>query len=230
MTDNEPELRDFTRIPDPWRHAAHSASLRAPNSGPAVRTRSESARGRRTALFVAAGWLLGQLGVTGIRGDIHHVARPYTFVLGVAPVVAGLSCIVAAASPGRMGLGMRVGVLAGLALVLPLGFILSGYALSRPYPEAPAGAFKHGVFCFNIALAWTTVPLVAAGIALRGAFVTRAGWRSALVGAGAGLVVAATSFLRCPLSSAWHVALSHGGAVVASALLGAFVLARVTRV
>jgi hypothetical protein len=129
-----------------------------------------------------------------------------------------------------MGLGMRVGALAGLAVVLPLGFMLSGYALSPPYAEAPGGGFKHGVFCFNIALAWTTVPLLAAGLALRGSFVTRAGWRSALVGAGAGLVVAATTFLRCPVSSAWHVALSHGGAVVVSALLGAFVLARITRV
>jgi hypothetical protein len=172
---------------------------------------------------------VAQLGVAGIREDMRQVPLLYTVVLGVAPAVAGLLCIVAAASPGRMGLGIRVGALAGLALVLPLGFMLSGYALSPPYLDAPAGAFKHGIFCFNIALAWTAVPLVAAGLALRGAFVTRAGWRSALVGAGAGLVVAATSFLRCPLSSPWHVALSHGGAVVACALLGAFVLARVTR-
>jgi len=148
----------------------------------------------------------------------------------VAPVVAGLLCVAAGASPGRMGLGVRVGVLATLALVLPLVFTLSGYALSPPYPDAPLGEFKHGVFCFDIAIAWTVVPLVAAGLALRSRFVTRAPWRSALVGAGAGLIVAATSFLRCPVSGAWHVALSHGGAVVASALLGAFLLARATRV
>jgi len=129
-----------------------------------------------------------------------------------------------------MGLGVRVGTLATLALVVPLTFMLSGYALSPPYPGAPAGLFQHGVLCLDVAMAWTVIPLVAAGLALRSSFVTRAGWRSALVGVGAGLIVAATSFLRCPLSDAWHVALSHGGAVLASALLGGFVLARVTRV
>lgn len=230
MTDQDPELPDFTRIPDPWRQSPPPAAFPAPPPSLVGSTRSESARGRQTALLVAAGWLAAQLGVAGIRGDMGHVHLPYILVLGVAPAMAGLLCVVAAASPGRMGLGMRVGTLAGLAVVLPFGFMLSGYALSPPYPEAPGGAFKHGVFCFNVALAWTAVPLVAAGLALRGSFVTRAGWRSALVGAGAGLFVAATSFLRCPLSGAWHVALSHGGAVVAAALLGAFVLARVTRV
>lgn len=230
MTHHDPELPDLERIPDPWRHSPPPARLQAPRHGPPARTRSEAVRGRRTALFLATGWLVAQLGVAGIRGDLRQLPLSYTLVLGLAPAIAGLLCVVAAASPGRMGLGVRVGALAGLAVVLPLGFILSGYALSPPYPTALEGGFKHGVFCFNVALGWTTMPLVAAGLALRGAFVTRAGWRSALVGAGAGLVVASTSFLRCPLSSDWHVALSHGGAVVASALLGAFVLARVTRV
>jgi hypothetical protein len=229
MTDHEPELPDFARIPDPWRHSAPRTALPAPRPSPPGRTRSESARGRRAALFVSAGWLGAQLAVAGVRGDIRQVPLSYALALGVAPGVGGLLCVVAAASAGRMGLGLRVGALAGLAVVVPLVFMVSGYTLSPPYAAAPGGAFNHGVFCFNVALAWTTVPLVAAGLALRGSFVTRASWRSALVGAGAGLVVAATSFLRCPLSSAWHVALSHGGAVVACALLGAGVLARVTR-
>jgi hypothetical protein len=179
---------------------------------------------------VATGWLVAELGVAGIREDLRHVQPSYVLALGVAPAVAGLVCVVAAASPGRMGLGMRVGALAGLAVALPLGFMLSGYALAPPNAPAPEGALEHGVFCFNMALALATVPLVAAGLALRGAFVAGARWRSALVGAGAGLVVAATSFLRCALSSASHVALGHGGAVVACALLGALVLAPVTRV
>jgi hypothetical protein len=229
MTDHEPELPDFTRIPEPWPHAPLATALQAPRPSPPSRTRSESVRGRRTGLWVAAGWLVAQLGVSGIRGDMQQVSLSYALVLGAAPAAAGLLCVVAAASPGRMGLGMRVGALAGLAVVLPLGFMLSGYALSPPHPDPGEKAFKYGVFCFNVALAWTTVPLVAAGLALRGAFVTRATWRSALVGAGAGLVVAATSFLRCPLSSTGHVTLSHGGAVVASALIGAFLLARATR-
>jgi hypothetical protein len=138
--------------------------------------------------------------------------------------------LLAALSPGRLGLGARVTLLAALALALPVAFTASSYALSPPYPDAPLGSFKHGVFCFNIAIAWTLLPLIAAGLALRSTFVSRAVWRSALIGLGAGLIVATTSMLRCPLSGAWHMALSHGGAVMASAVLGAFVLSRVTRV
>jgi hypothetical protein len=193
-------------------------------------TRGERSRARKLALLVAGGWLAGQLAITGIRWDMGEVPLGYSLACGVAPFLAGLVCLIAALRPGRLGLGSRVGMLAGLAVVAPLIFTISNYALSPPYPEAPLGSFKNGVFCFNIAIAWTLLPLLAAGISLKGSFVSRAGWRSALVGAGAGLIVATTSMLRCPLSGAWHMALSHGGAVIASALLGAFVLARVTRI
>jgi hypothetical protein len=194
------------------------------------RTRGDIRRARTLALLVGGGWLAGQLAITGIRPDMADVPLGYTLACGVVPFLAGVICLVAALSPGRLGLGARVAALAGLAVIAPLGFTLSGYVLSPPYPAAPLGSFKHGVFCFSIAIAWTLLPLIAAGVALRGSFVSKALWRSALVGAGAGLIVATTSMLRCPLSGAWHMALSHGGAVIASALLGAFVLARVTRV
>jgi hypothetical protein len=228
---NEPVFSppDLDRIPDPL-SAAPPMALAAPAPARSGPTRAELRRARKLAVLVGGGWLAGQLAITGIRPDMAKVPLGYTLACGVAPLVAGLICLLAALSPGRLGLGPRVGVLAALALVAPLTFALSGYTLSPPYPEAPLGSFKHGVFCFNIAIAWTLLPLIAAGLSLRSSFVSRAAWRSSLIGAGAGLIVATTSMLRCPLSGAWHMALSHGGAVVASALLGAFVLARATRV
>jgi hypothetical protein len=194
--------------------------------GPA---RSEVGRARRVALLVGASWIATQLGIAGIRGDMAQVPLGYTLAFGVGPVVAGVLCLVAAVTPGRLGLGARVTLLATLAIAFPASFVIGSWLFSPAYPGAPLGVFANGVFCFNIALAWTLLPLIAAGFALRHSFVTRAAWRSALVGAGCGLVVAATSMLRCPLSGVWHNTFSHGGAVVASALLGALVLSRVTR-
>jgi hypothetical protein len=227
----EPQLPpDFDRIPDPLGSSAPAAAQTVSAPVRPGRSRAELQKSRQLALLIGAGWLAAQLAITGLRPDMARVPLVYTLACGVAPFVAGVVCLFAGTSSGRLGLGARVTVLASLAVLLPVVFALSNYALAPPYPEAPLGLFKHGVFCFNIAIAWTLLPLIAAGIALRGTFVSRAVWRSALVGAGAGLIVATTSMLRCPLSGEWHMALSHGGAVIASALLGAFVLARVTRV
>jgi len=229
VSDREPELPDWSGIPDPLSGRAPlppPPSVIVTRAGP---SRAELSRARWVAALVGGGWIAAQLAVTGLRGDFAQVPLGYTLALGVAPVLAGLLCLFAAITPGRLGLGARVTLLAALALSFPALFGLANYAFSPPYPGAPLGELMHGVFCFNIALAWTLLPLIAAGFALRSTFVTRAVWRSALVGAGAGLIVAATSMLRCPLSGVLHNTLSHGGAVVASAILGALVLSRVTR-
>jgi len=229
VPDREPDLPDLSGIPDPW---GGGAPPTAPPAALPVRpgpSRAELSRARLVALVVAGSWIGVQLGIAGLRGDFARVPLGYTLAFGVAPIVAGLLCLFAAITPGRLGLGARVALLATLALGFPALFVVASYVYSPPYPDAPLGVFMNGVFCFNIALAWTLLPLIAAGFALRGTFVTRAVWRSALVGSGAGLVVAATSMLRCPLSGVLHNTFSHGGAVVAAALLGAFVLSRITR-
>jgi hypothetical protein len=230
LADPPATLPTFDDIPDPLSAAAPRVEL-PPAQTPArpAPTRGDVARARRLALLVGSGWVVGQLAIAGIRADMVQVPLGYTLGLGVLPFAAGALCFAAALAPGRLGLGARVVGLALLALIAPLIFTVSNYVFSPPYAGAPLGEFKHGVFCFNIAMAWTLLPLVVAGFALRSTFVAGAVWRSALLGLGAGLVVATTSMLRCPLSGAWHMALSHGGAVVASALLGAFVLSRVTR-
>ena len=229
MTERPPEFPDFEDIPDPSLESAPLPPRPRPEPSSRAPTRRELGRGRRIALLVSASWICAQLAVAGVRGDMARVPLGYTFGFAVVPVVAGLVCLAAATTPGRLGLGARVSLLATLALALPATFAVMSYFFSPPYPGAPQGEFKYGVLCFNVAIAWTLLPLVGAGIALRGTFVTRATVRSALVGTGAGLVVSATSMLRCPLSDAWHMALSHGGAVIATALAGATVLARVTR-
>jgi hypothetical protein len=226
---HDPVLPDLRGIPDPWGGSLPPTPLPAALPARPGPSRAELSRARLVALLVGGGWIAAQLGIAGLRGDFARVPAGYTLAFGVAPIIAGLLCLFAAIAPGRLGLGVRVTLLATLALAFPALFAVASYLYSPPYPEAPLGVFMNGVFCFDIALAWTLLPLIAAGFALRGTFVTRAVWRSALVGAGAGLVVAATSMLRCPLSGALHNTFSHGGAVVAAALLGAFVLSRITR-
>lgn len=221
---------DLDRIPDPLASELPlpaSALATPPRPG---RSRRELERARQVALIVAGTWLVAQLAIMGLRPDLAKVPLWYGIACGVLPFVAGVTCLFAAGSSGRLGLGGRVGALALLVVLAPASFAVAGFALSPPYPGAQESTFMHGVSCFNIAMAWTVLPLVAAGIALRGSFVSRAAWRSALVGAGAGLIVAATTLLRCPISGSWHVALSHAGAAIASALLAALVLTRVTRV
>lgn len=222
------DLEKLREIPDPLagQDPVPAAEVRPPERR---RTRKDTARARKIGLAVGSAWLGAQLLVTGIRPDFGHVPLSYWIEFGVAPLAAGALCFVAALSSGRIGVGQRVTLLATLSLLAPLLYTLSGYFLSPPYADAPLGDFKHGVFCLNIALAWTLLPLLAAGFALRRSFVGRSVLRSALIGAGAGLIVSVTSTLRCPLSGALHVALSHGGAVIVTALLGALLLSRVTR-
>lgn len=230
MSDIPPTLPPFDGIPDPLPDALPrlpalpSATVRRPS-----RTRAELGRARTVALVVSGGWFTGQLLLLGVRGDFAELPLGYVVAFGVAPIVAGAACVLAAESAGRLGLGARVGLLAALSLLSPAAFVLGALLAPAPYAAAATGDFRDGAFCFHMALAWTVLPLLAAGLALRGTFVGRAGWRSAALGAGAGLLAAAAITLHCPLPGPVHVGLGHGGAALASALLGGFVLSRVTR-
>jgi hypothetical protein len=230
MSDVPPTLPALDGVPDPLSDAAPPLPALTPvGARRPSRTRAQLASARAVALVVSLGWLFGQLLVLGARGDLSRVPLVYVLAFGVAPIVVGALCVLAAGSAGRLGLGARTGLLAGLALFPPLAFVLAALFASPPYAAAASGDFRDGVFCFHMAVAWTVLPLLSAGVALRGTFVGRSGWRSAALGTAAGLIAAAVITLHCPLSGSFHVGLGHGGAVIASALLGAFALSRVTR-
>ena len=119
---------------------------------------------------------------------------------------------------------LHVGRVPFLVLVV---LFLAGFALSS---DSAKGTLEDAAYCFNVMLAWASVPLVAAAFALRRSFVGRAGWRSALIGIGAGLVSASVMNLHCSLSDAMHMTLGHGLAVVLAGVAGAFGLERALRV
>jgi len=222
-------LPELDAIPDPLSVVDAPLQARVGPRASAGLPRGAVRKARWVGALVSLAWLAGQLGIIGIRFDMPKVPLGYTLGFAVAPALGSLVCFVVALTPGRLGLGLRVGVLSLLALLGPVAFAVASYAFSPPYPDAPLGTFANGVFCFNIAVAFTVVPLVVAGFALKSAFAASPVYKSALIGAGAGLLVSTTSMLRCPLSGAWHMALSHGGAVIVSALIGGLLLSRVTR-
>lgn len=217
----------FAAVPDPL------AGKRAlPPSGfvPSNRpTRKELARRRGLALLLGVGWLLGQLAVFGVRGDVSALPVHHLVALVVGPLAGTALCLFAALSSGRAGVGARVAVLAGLALLCPLALFAASLVLSPAVSDGKVGSLADAAYCVNVMLAWAALPLLAAVFALRRSFVARSGSRSALVGLAAGLAAASIANLHCSVSDVLHVTLGHGLAVVLTAVVGAFGLERALR-
>jgi hypothetical protein len=83
--------------------------------------------------------------------------------------------------------------------------------------------------CVSFALIQSMIPMAMALFALK-RVVFVGSWRiGAALGAAAGALAGFILHLLCPVSSAVHVVLAHGGGVVACALVGAAVASRVLR-
>lgn len=226
-------MPDFNDIPDLPVETTKAAE--APDAARWLRvhgspaTRAEVARARRVALALSVGWLGIQFFAFGAREDLKRLPTRYTALLIVTPLVAGVVAIVLAVRPGRLGLGSRALLVSGLALLGPLGFMLLGLFTPPPYAHGEVGNLMFGAYCLNCTVAWALLPMVAAGLALRGSFAAGSAWRSALLGVGCGLIAAGLFTLHCPVVGPWHVALAHGGAVLIAALIGGFGLTWLTK-
>jgi hypothetical protein len=193
-------------------------------------TRQEVQRRRWVALGVVVLWALAQFGALGLRFDFSKLSFAYLALTFLVPLAIGLIGLAVAVQPGRLGLGPRGGLLTGLVVLGPLSVIGTAFLLPEPYPGGLAGDRMAIFMCGNLALGWAAVPILGAALALRGAFAAAAVWRSALVGVACGLGAAVAAQVRCPITGGAHIAIAHGGVVVISALLGAFLLPRATRV
>jgi hypothetical protein len=210
-------------IPDPAAAASPAAPLRLP-SLPEAATRSVVQRRRAAALIGGLSWLGVHLAVYGIRTDLGGLPLTYVAAQIALPVLLATGSLVVALGSGKLGLGLKIGLVSSLALLGPISFCL--IALGAPVPRVPEpGTLVDTVLCFDITVAWVAVPLLCAAITLRGAFAAGARWRSALVGAGIGLFAGATMNLHCPNVAPAHMLLGHGLAVVIAAALGALALA-----
>lgn len=215
----------FREIPDPnevRRLSSEAPRLAAVGASPA----RDTVRKRRVAALTAsATWLLTHLAVYGVRTDLHGLPVLYVAAQILLPFAVALASLFAALAYGKLGLGAKIGLISGLALLGPLAFCLVAFGAPLPTASAPGDSSALGILvCFDITVAWTAVPLLAATLTLRGAFATGARWRSALIGAAVGLFAGATMNLHCPNVAPLHMLAGHGLPVIVATLLGSFVL------
>jgi len=215
----------FGDIPDPVaQDDVPAPPLRAPRLAPSPE-RAVVQRRRLAALLASIGWIGGHLAVFGVRGDLGQLPFLYVVAEIALPFVVAVASLAIALRPGKLGLGVRAGLISALGLLGPASFVL--IAAGAPVPvEVPAGsASLLGILvCFDITVGWAAVPLLLAALTLRGAFPAAARWRSALVGAGAGLFAGATMNLHCPNIAPLHMLFGHGLPVVVATVLGAVLL------
>jgi hypothetical protein len=237
------DLSFLDQIPDPIpddqrpgeeRHASTPGSA-APEPAQQVPSRSfpagspdraQTRRRRWLALALSSTWIATHVLVYGVRQDLSSLPYGYVAVqIGLPVAIAGASLSVALA-PGKLGLGLGLGAIASLALLGPVSFWFSALAMPSPATAQSNAGLPAALVCFDITLLWSVLPLVAAAFGLRRSFASQAVWRSALIGAAAGLFSGAAINLHCSNGDPLHMAFGHGLPVVLGALVGAFVLAR----
>jgi hypothetical protein len=171
------------------------------------------------------------LAVFGLREDVTALPRGYLLVQVGLPFLFGAACLMVALAPGKLGLGIGVGVIGAMAVLGPLSFWVFALGLPPPHPGAtsPLGFGLGSLLCFDLTLSWAAAPLLLVALSMRRAFANQATWRSALVGAALGLLSGGAINLHCGNTDRWHMLAGHGVPVVIAALLGAFVVVRWTR-
>jgi hypothetical protein len=227
----DPQLAEaFGGVPDPLSGAeARQPALRLPDLAPSP-DRSLVNKRRTAALVGSVAWVGTHLAVFGIRRDLAELPFLYVAAQVLLPFALAVLALVVALGRGKLGLGVRLSLVTSFAVLGPASFAL--IAVGSPVPGELPGqvATPIGILlCFDLTFAWAAVPLVLCALTLRGAFAAGTRWRSALVGAGAGLFAGATMNLHCPNLAPLHMLFGHGLPVILATLGGAFLLALRTR-
>jgi hypothetical protein len=214
----------FSEIPDPSSAPEPASPLRLPSLAPSPE-RSRVRKQRLAALTGSVAWLLTHLVFYGVRTDFRGLPALYVAAQILLPFCVAVASLLVALSYGKLGLGAKIGLVSGLAVLGPLAFCLVAFGAPVPYVADSEAASLLGILvCFDITVAWAAVPLLCAGLTLPGAFASGVRWRSALVGAAIGLFAGATMNLHCPNVAPLHVLMGHGLPVIVATILGAVVL------
>jgi hypothetical protein len=182
-------------------------------------------------LAVSLAYGAGVLAVVATRLDMGELSTAWiggaalAWLLGfVVPVYLAL-----VPRPGSM-LG-RWQLAAAAAVITSIAFVMLGLTLHPSGPSSlhyGSAQFVRGHPCFEIGLATALVPVVVGALCLRGALPVGSRWIAAALGAGAGSLGGLVLHLHCRVTDPLHQGLIHGGVVVASALLAAALVPRVT--
>jgi hypothetical protein len=159
----------------------------------------------------------------GWRENLTEVGGAAAWGLSALQALAGMLIVGLAlreAVPGRELTRRALALTALAALVLVAGITLVTSAIA-PVSLRPGLWLRFAWECFEVALI-SAVPLLAAvGWLASRAFPTRPGVAGAIYGLGAGVIADSGVRLFCWTSTPSHVLVSHGGAIVAVAGLGA---------
>src|SRR5690242_15121837 len=116
------ELTDFRDVPDFV--GKLPPSVRQPTMSKDSPARTAVQRRRWVALSSSAAWLAVHLAIYGIRSDFRDLPLLYTTAQVLVPFGFAMSSLSIALSSGRLGLGLRVGMLALVCILGPLSFLL----------------------------------------------------------------------------------------------------------
>jgi hypothetical protein len=216
------DLSALAEIPDPAPKLGAPPQLAAlPAHRP---TRAVLGRRRTIALVAGGAWTVFAVWVLGLRHNLDAVSAVVHLAL---PLALGIVALVVAFTPGRLGLGPSASRAALLSIAGPLAFLVAAAVLRV---QIPADDHRDTFGCGAYEIGVGAVPLILLGFALRGTYAVNGAWRSALVGAGLGLVWAGLWAIHCADSSTVHVLLAHGAPAVGLAAIGGFAVSRFTRI
>ena len=224
------KLSQLGDVPDPLTASSANAPLREVRVASDAVDRGGTRRRRWVAFAISCAWLLAHLVVFGVRRDLNQLPGSYALEQIALPFLLAMASLALALQRGKLGLGARVGLLASLAIIGPAAFCAIAAAVPAPRPELPAEGSGVGILlCLDLTLLWTAIPLACAAICLRHAFPVASSWRSALVGAAAGLLASGVMNLHCPNVSRLHMVLGHGFPIVVAVVVSAVLMPRATR-
>jgi hypothetical protein len=221
----------LAEIPDPFAGDPVAPGLgRAAPAHTASATRARVRALRALAAGLAVAFEITWLARTGFRPNLRTTPAPILALGFLVPLVGSALALRAVTRAGAHGLGEPTARVAALVFGPPLLFAAATLLVAREAEAAGGGSFWGGAFgCLTATGLLTIVPLALGALAFRRAFPSASRWRSAALGVACGAIAAATIWLACPNGSPLHVLVAHGAAMLVGGLLGASVVARVTR-
>lgn len=210
-------LEGIDRIPDPAAHVARAPA--PPANGPTEPSPTRAARRARVqrGVLIASLWVAVAIAGTGLR---HDIASPNAFGPTVAwaiTVVAGLALLL---RPRERGLPAGIRVVQHALWIVPAVFV-AAVLVTSVEPGDPPLSWATIKGCLAMANLAAAGPLVVAALLLRHVFLSGATWRSAAVGALAGLSGSLAVHAHCPVGSLDHLLAAHGPSIAIGAVLGA---------
>ncbi|MGD0674691.1 MAG: hypothetical protein ABSC94_04695 [Polyangiaceae bacterium] len=213
------DFGDFDRIPDPLARfeSARSASPKRPQGRSPTRT---TIRARRAAAIAAALGYEGWLALAVFH--LHAGGRP-PLLLWLGLTIPAAACAVAfsaATRSGAQGLGEPVARIAAFAIAAPIFFGLATAALLPP-GKVNDSFWPLTTGCMITGSILALGPLACAAVASWRAFATASVWRMGAFGVGCGALAATALSVVCPVTTAFHVVLGHGTAMLLAGGVGA---------